>query len=373
MLLAIVTTLALPDGPSNSVEFSDLMKELHSQMKSACFIFEGEMTALERSGSAKSGLQPVSFQGLYAIRSGRRQAGLLEVYKTTPPKPPVHRSQSLLNNTQEWSDRPAIEQSFDPKTKQPKIAFAGPGALNDSPSPEWFAYPWYFWVYQFREYPKMCFENLGWELVDDRRCLKVKLGMLPGAAPSSFYKIFWVDLARGGHPLKVEEYYEDKLLYRVDGITLIEVPDVAGKNFWFPVTGTMNVYGSLSGTYLDYPMARQTYGVVLGSLQLNLDLPDSAFVVHTKPRTELANAVSLKRDRPPDAPFKKAERRKSDPASVKARLDAKLAEADQQAAEVLASSPAREPWNWVVISQAAIASVGVATIAFAVIWSRRRS
>ncbi len=120
-------------------------------------------------------------------------------------------------------------------------------------------------------------------------------------------------------------------------------------------------------------MARQTYGVVLGSLQLNRDLPDSAFVVHTKPRTELANALSLKRDHPIEVQLPKFERPKTDPASVKARLDAKLAEADRQAAEVVASSPAREVWNPVVALQLVIAAVGVAVIVLAVIWSRRRS
>jgi hypothetical protein len=218
----------------------------------------------------------------------------------------------------------------------------------------------------------MIFENLGWADIDDHRCLKVRLGLLPGSKTTSIYKIFWIDLIRGGHPLQVEQYHDGKLVYRVGGIELAKVPDVSGKKIWFPIKGEMNVYGSLASTFHDYPIARETYGVVLGSLQLNRDLPDSAFVVHTKPRTELGNAVSLKQAHPIEIQPKRIERPKTDPASVKARLDANLAEADKQAEEIRASSPARETWNAATIMQAAIALVGVLAIGSAV-WLRRRS
>jgi hypothetical protein len=331
------------------------------------------MTVLERGGRPPSGKPPTQFQGLYALRAGTRQAGLLELYTNTPPNPPQHRSTSVLDGTLERSDRPSESLLIDPKTKKPKAEHGGPGSLNGSPSPQWISYFWYFSVYVQRDYPGMVFENLGWEDVGGRRCFKVKLGSLPGSKTTTVHKIFWIDLERGGHPLKVEAYHEGKLLHRVDGIELAQVPDVKGKKTWFPVKGEINVYGSLRGEYHDYPIARETYGVVLGSLQINLDLPDSAFVVHTKPRTELANAAGLKQANPVEAKPPTVERPKTDPASVKARLDAALAEADRQAAEVKASSPAREAWSSVTIAQIVIGLAGIAMVGTALVWKRRQS
>jgi hypothetical protein len=372
--IALASSLIDPQGPRTAAEFASLMRELHRETKSVCFIFEGEMSPLERGGGIKSGRQPILFQGLYALRPGWTQAGMLEVYESEPTRPPRHYSRALFNFFLEQSERPIDPRVLDPKTKKPVVEDGGPGSLTVTPSPEWFSCSWYFSEFCFRDYPGMAFENLGWDDVDGHRCLKVKLGLLPGSKPSPNVMIYWIDLDRGGHPLKIENYLNGKLLSRTERIELAKVSDVSGKNLWVPLKGEFCIYGSLaSGIYQDYPMARETYGVVLGSLQLNLNLPDSAFVVHTKPRTELGNAVSLKRDHPIEVQPKKVERPKTDPASVKARLDAKLAEADLQATEVRASSPAREPWNMVVVLQAAIALVGVIAIVSAVVWNRRRS
>lgn len=163
------------------------------------------------------------------------------------------------------------------------------------------------------------------------------------------------------------------MIYRVAPISLMQVKTQDGKLVWLPVQGEANVFGSIEGPYNQEPTGQETYRVVTGSVQINPDLPDEVFVVHTKPRRELGNAIALRAQNPVEAKPAKVERPKTNPASVQARLDAKMAEADRQAREIEASSPARASWGVVGVSQAMFAVVGFGLIVTAGFWMWRRS
>ena len=245
--------------------------------------------------------------------------------------------------------------------------------LNGSPSPQSFTYYWYFQAFATLGGGLPGYEFLGWEEVAGHRCLKVKLGIAPGVDTVDIHDIFWIDVARGGHPLKVESYYKGNLLYRVAPIELSRVNAADGHPVWFPVKGEVNVFGTIGGEFDQYPTARETYGVVMGSLQLNIDLPDSVFVVHTKPRRQIGNSTALRSEHPVEARQPKVERLKTDPASVEARLNAQMAEADRQAKEIEASSPARASWGATGAAQAVLALLGVVLIGSGGVWMWRRS
>lgn len=374
MILLLATLLA--SFPQNeplpsATEFAQLMKDSFGKFKCVSFIVEGEQISLE-NGKPRAGRTPRLFQTHYAFQDGRPPAGLLDLYEFVAPDPPSHRSRALLDRSLELSDRPRALDPINPKLKQPQQTPGASFSLNITYSPQIFFYLWYFPALTRLRVPTFDYSVLGWEEVAARRCLKVKLGIVPGGLLSPDYLLFWIDIERGGHPLNVERYHEEHLIYRVADIELMLVQTVEREAVWLPVRGTVDVFGS-AGNPQATATSRETYRVVTGSVQINLDLPDDVFRVHTKPRRELGNAIALRAQNPIEKQLSKEEPFKTDPASMQARLDAKMVEADRQAKEIEASSPARTSWGGVNVAQAVLAVLGVGLIGTAGFWVWRRS
>jgi hypothetical protein len=59
---------------------------------------------------------------------------------------------------------------------------------------------------------------------------------------------------------------------------------------------------------------------------------------------------------------------RTDPAGVQERLDRNLAEADRQSERLIASSPARQAWDWPLLIQIILTSVGTISLGVAGWW-----
>ena len=243
------------------------------------------------------------------------------------------------------------------------------GALNKPGSPNRIFYLWYF---ESSASPTMeGFENLGWDEIDGRRCLNVRMQRYPSSDKTSI--LFWIDLQRGGHPLQVEIRDDGKLKTRVDDIRLHSF-NVDGEEYWLPVHGVQGTYWDGS-TYYSEPTYRETYDVVRGSVRINEHPPDRLFTVEGAPKKPADPGLrrldgELRRQL---AEVASGPILRTDPAGVREVLDARLAEADRQAEMVEASSAARRVWSGGRLVQLGVAALGVVAIvgALALRWRSR--
>jgi hypothetical protein len=112
---------------------------------------------------------------------------------------------------------------------------------------------------------------LGWEQVAGISCLKVDFSQ--GKAINRY----WLDLNRGGNPLKVESLIGDQLRYRVDEIELKShiMPD--GSGLWIPISGMVRTYLNNDLQSTSDPVFTESYKVLDGSVVINQDLGDRRF------------------------------------------------------------------------------------------------
>ena len=190
----------------------------------------------------------------------------------------------------------------------------------------------------------------GWEVVDDRNCLRVDFSQ------GSLKESYWVDVQRGANPLKFEFSVNVNLRMRTDRVQLAHVPDQSGKLFCLPVSGVHETFLMKELTYSKTPIFTESFKVLDGGLKINQGLPDRRFSWDwtSAPQTEL-----LKQAKKEIA----AKRRPAmDPASTDARLKGLLKVADEQSKQLQASSPTRESGSWVAAS---LAVVGVSVLSIA--------
>jgi hypothetical protein len=210
---------------------------------------------------------------------------------------------------------------------------------------------------------------LGWEDVGGHHCLKVQFdevyGLPDGIAERPTVR-YWIDLERGGHPLKVEFRRGDKIRMRTAKIELEQVTGSDGRDYWFPVRGVTYVYPALVSGYVDRPVAYEVYKVLDGTVRFNQNLPDSFFTLDWKGAVPENRQLATRRKE-----FRKPIRR-SDPEGIKRQLENDLASANQQSEELEASSQARARWSWSALAQVTFASVGVVFLMAVGIWRWRR-
>lgn len=152
-------------------------------------------------------------------------------------------------------------------------------------------------------------------------------------------------------------------------ISLFALADEGGKPTWLPAHGHTGYYVWRNVTY-ERPVYELTIDVINGSARVNVDLPDSLFTV--KRATALPTAGELAtlnkashsstlrkefEGQPARQPFR------TDPVSIRRRIDENLAEADRQSKELEASSPAKASWSWTTAIQLVLVIVGVAMLA----------
>lgn len=373
------------DGNVGPDRFVRLIQGQAEILKDVSFVFEGEMRWIgpknELGGDPE--LFDERFQGGYLYR--KNDAAFLDVYVrcAKPTEPVTHRKVCVLKGRQE-------SQSVRANSKRFGIAPATlrgggfVGTLTGPQSPHVFFHLWHLllvdhprdWNYAF----------LGWDNIDGRRCLRVEIDPFPRAggdktgneSPGEYETRhqYWIDLERGAHVVKLEILTRKKLWLRFDRIVLERFP-LPDKTFiWFPVRGRMQSY-LWNETYRDSPVAEQTAAVVPSSIRFNQNLPDEMFNVNRpsafpspdelRKRIQKPRKFELREEfdsAPSSAP-------RTDPIGVRRRIEQKLEEADRQAEELQASSPARASWSWVSIGRFVFGSAGMLLVVTALVLRMR--
>ena len=95
------------------------------------------------------------------------------------------------------------------------------------------------------------------EVIDGHRCLRVQLNYLPALKVAFGPKVrFWIDLARGGHPLRVEFHSGPRFVGLIRDILLGRFKLPGGGEVWLPIQGVRESFGLNKKSYPD-PVTRK--------------------------------------------------------------------------------------------------------------------
>lgn len=347
-------------------QFGRIMHGLHAPIRDVTFIFEGKMfglpigitvaEALEGGETSKARLN-MDFQGAYAVRSDG--ASYIDAFDNDHSNSGIDHTRRLAANLR--SELKQVTRFPERRNEQGITEGGGPGTLNRTGSPERINYLYFFMPLE--DYAARNFRHLGWEEVDGHRCAVVQLDISYGDKMPDGERIvnqYWVDLERGGHPLRVDFLHpKEGLRMRSLGIELAQVDFPGGKEIWFPVRGRTEFFSNMGWRKPGDPEGVETYSVVGGTIRFNQDLPDSAF--------------SIERDFPGSEgldPLRKKFRvpvPRNDPRGIKERLERKLAKANATSPEIRVEPTTSTGWGRIALVVAGCLSL------IAGFWFWRRS
>ena len=372
MLLLLISLMQapVPEVP-DAAQALRLVKGLHEEIRDFSFVYEGtaENVGPERivgKETKENDRWKHHFQGILSYRE-EDGAALVDFYQLNAAPG------SVVSQTR-WSFLKGATQEriFVPdkgiRNPKPETTGGTQEVLNQPNSPYRFFFHWYF--HGLTEADAERVQVRGWESVDGHKCLVVDIIKTPGE--KGIRDRFWIDLERGGNPLKYEEIGGTSTVRcRTRDIRLASVK-AGAREVWLPVEGTQDSF-LWDTSYHAEPIYRSTFSVVNGSIRVNAGLGDGDFsVMGPDPTGSKVNDLALSgqyRDaisRPAPPPIR------TDPAGVRERIDAQLSEADRQGRTLEASAPSRESWSWVGALQI-VAGVTAAVAIVAAVMMRRRS
>lgn len=376
ILVACMSTTGLVSDQSLDVDsLRNLMGGLQHEQKDVEFVYEGSLTVTRRGRDEPQ--PPTNFQGTFALRSdGSAHLGIY--IRSTDQRLPLDRSILCLSRANGFQTLDFQPDRGNRSKNLSTAAWTGPSVLDRPFSP-----------FRIFRAPLVCdylknagdkptsdglnYECLGWETVDGHRCVKVRFAAgLPGArAPSREY-VYWLDLERGGNPLKYEDRMNGQLLARTDEVRLEAFPVSAGRKCWLPVHGVFRSYLGGVGAdkkpkLLSTANCEERCDIVNGTVRLNQGLRDDRFSLGWSgaPATESLRAIRLEYDRLLRGP------RQSAPSGE--TIDQMIAEAERQGKLLEASSPSRAPWAGTSLGSWALAVVGTMCMVCAWVFRRRLS
>jgi len=313
-------------------QFRQLIGALHGRIHDVSFVFEGKrhlFTRRDPHTGKVAGEEDIDFQGSYVFRTSD-SATLLEYFRLPADGSPhrYYKGTLVEGKLRQIDSVPDLDAGRVRVHTTP----GGPGSLSLPPSPESYVQLAYFhgldalgeFLYQFQ----------GWEEVDGHPCLKVEINRTP-RNPSSAVRQYWIDMERGGHPLRMETYHGNTVTTSVEEIRLKRFQAEDGQDVWLPVHATIKRF-DIGGQ----PVSEETNYLVAGTIRINRGLPDDAFQIEAREVRGIDNAQlsALRRD------FADAEEKKRlriDPESIEDRLNEQLALAEAQATQLDASAAAR--------------------------------
>ncbi len=205
----------------------------------------------------------------------------------------------------------------------------------------------------------------GVETVDGHPCYKLSVRstqevMKKFGGSSSVIAVYWFDLERGAHPLKIDWYVNRTAIHSRVVEVVLQRFKLLERQIWLPVQGKYQLFdedGSVGWT--------EYYQVLQSSVTIR-ELPADRFTAKFKPGTRITDQLrraryELGQDlRPPPTSRPEAER----------RLNEQIGQADAQKAVLDASRVANEGLNW---SYALVLAATVTcVIALATLLVRRR-
>ena len=282
-MLAIILTVTFGLDSNEVVDATQLAKliqGLHAPYLDYEALCEGtyrvvDMNDPDREGKAKR--IDRDDQANFAYRADG--ATYFEKY-SRPPDPDAlpARVVRVLLRGKLTTDARSPEQQRRKQTWMLSVERGGPGSLAIEGSPERFVYLW-FWRMLLREPSRWKVLLSRWDNIDGQACLYLEIDPYPESnLPEPHVSKVWLDVDRGGHVLRHEEYMGGKLVTRTRDIELRRFEALDGTRMWFPVRGVYESF--LNGNrYEATPVVREVSYLVNGTLRLNQRLPDSRFDV----------------------------------------------------------------------------------------------
>ena len=377
--LLLVNLMLLVEQPAVSAEqFQRLIQARHENVKDFSLTYEGETRwkgpprILDQTADQFGN----RFQGFDFYRN-RDAAELTEIYSSnfTVPSTVFIRKKSHLKGKSELL-------SLSPDQKKVNLGVGivtgngSPGGLSGPDSPHPLIYYWYF--ASMVDPAEKGYQFDGWEEVDGHRCLRVQFNTGRGRKVSDQnFRRYWIDMERGGHPLRVEFYHNGKLSSRTDRIQLSEVSQDGGSPVWFPIVGVLEGF-EWEDSFYSSPVLREDIAVVHASVRINQGLDDAVFkiadvgrpsppAVARQERAGASLALPDKFAKTDPAPVPR-----TDPASVRTRLQKQLAEAEAQAKDLQGPLVARSSaWSGLVLAQTMLGVAGLILLGTGFWWWRR--
>jgi hypothetical protein len=371
-IFIFVLMLMSSQDPSPRIDgdqFLNIIRGLHAEIRDFSFIYEGERK-LVRMDATESEQQRVHnrYQGTYAFRSDGSTH--LDVYfNGSGGGLPLFRSMAAILGDKTELLKFAPDSSTRRVVKERK---RNPYLLERN-SPRQFLFHWYFEA--ISDANSYDYEFQGWENIDGRNCIRVKLGRslrsqvskpvtMPRVKP---VYVMWIDLERSGNPVRIDLLGSTSKVTERTRVELQQFTLPNGKKVWFPISGVTETFLTAPNKYSDEPQLRETYFVVRRTLRFNQGLPDSIFTVKRDGQVAGSGELVLRNE------FKEARNHRppisrNDPESVKDMLEKKLVEADRQSSSLEASSVSRESWSWTSLAQFGFVGTGLAFLVAALYW-----
>ena len=216
----------------------------------------------------------MKFQVSYAFRSDG--ATLLDSYihGLSQKRPFVHETMAMLQGRLE-----SLTRVPDVKRRDViMVESGGPGSFNKSGSPESILYLSFF--QGLRTLDERDYQFRGWDNVDGHHCLRVQMNYFRRQNKGDRVIIhFWIDMGRGGHPLKVEHHVGTKLNIRIDKILLDRYTAEDGELVWLPSAGEISRFSRGKCEFYEHPITVEEIKVVNGSVSVNAKPSDRIFTV----------------------------------------------------------------------------------------------
>ncbi len=254
----------LDDRPDEAPQLLELIHSKAATPKTLVFLYEGRMRWI---GDPKLVKNPAGhddeYQGTFLYR--RDGAALYDLYHRNPSYAGgVIRSKSSVIKGR-WESSVDI---LDRSRIGPNLIRVSNGTVNSFHP---FETPGdLFPVWSLEELmitPNRKTTSEGWEPVDGRNCLKLRVGQVNTDGPERDRRFFWVDLERNAQVVKVEFYEHSKLTTRIDDIHLVEMPRGDGPPYWLPVSSRRRTF-ALDDEVWSVPLLERTVTVVGGSARI---------------------------------------------------------------------------------------------------------
>jgi hypothetical protein len=196
--------------------------------------------------------------------------------------------------------------------------------------------------------------------LDGRPCKVLKIALK--GVPDSLIFRYWIDLARGGHVVRMECYLPGKVLQSTMSITLSSYK-LNGADIWMPTYGEYAGYSGVEDgkpVITKEPAGLQTIYVVDGTMAFNTHPGPETFTIKYKPGTRISDHL-----RQLNTEFG-AQKIDAKPTKVEAEkmLKEQIAKAEQQKSElVVASDPEGfDWWPWTAWGMSAVVLVSLVAL-----------
>jgi hypothetical protein len=304
----------------------------------------------------------MAFEGYYAFGG---DWAYQEVYKTTSSDP-IHIA--ITRTTIEGGKKSEVELIPDSKleVQLPTVKLNLLSLMDDGCAPRYF---YASFLRQVQATGPSVLKISGWEPVDGHNCLKVVVNAFPSAPFERTLAVhLWLDIARGGNPLRVEQHFRGEIRRRIDQIRLKEFADAKGRGVWIPISGRSQTFRWNRKVY-PHPITEDTFYVVQGSVILN-DPRDKREIMDSGSRRIHERAVrtggSVKLG------GRTQQQARMRPAEVRKQLEAQLKEAQQQHGMPDASRSAAPAFWETTFPQWLFGGIGIAVLVLCLVIRARR-